>query len=47
MTFDPLSGGAVVEVKGWSEEPDDASKGAWIAKYSDHAILRFTVTGVA
>lgn len=46
VTFEPFSGGAVVEVKGWPEESDEATKGAWIAKYSDHAILRFTVTGV-
>ena len=45
VTF-KLDGGAAIEVKGWPEEPSDTAKAAWIAKYSDHAILRFTVTGV-
>jgi Endonuclease/Exonuclease/phosphatase family len=47
VTFNALADGARVEVKGWPEEPSDGAKVAWIVKYSDHAMLRFTVTGVA
>jgi hypothetical protein len=41
----PLAGGKAVAVKGWPEEPTDAAKGAWIKKFSDHALLRFSVQG--
>jgi hypothetical protein len=47
VAFGLLPGGASVEVKGWPEEQNDDAKANWIAKYSDHAVLRFTVTGVS
>jgi len=34
-----------VEVKGWPELDSDAEKAAWIRRFSDHALLRFTVEG--
>jgi hypothetical protein len=40
-----LSNGEQVEVKGWPELGTDAEKAAWIRRYSDHALLRFTVEG--
>jgi hypothetical protein len=42
--FAPVNG-AEIAVKGWPEEPTDAAKGHWIDDYSDHAALRFTITG--
>lgn len=44
INFAPVSG-AEVAVKGWPEEATDAAKGQWIADFSDHAAVRFTVTG--
>jgi hypothetical protein len=43
----PIAGAAAAEiaVKGWPEEADDIKKGEWIRDFSDHAALRFTVTG--
>ena len=38
--------GAEIEVKGWPEEPTPAKQGKWIRDFSDHALLRFEVTGV-
>jgi exonuclease III len=32
-------GAAEVDVRGWPKEATDAAQGAWIAKYSDHALL--------
>jgi hypothetical protein len=40
-----LPGGASVEVKGWPELATDEEKAAWIRRFSDHALLRFTVEG--
>ncbi len=40
-------GGADVEVKGWPEETTPARQAKWIRDFSDHALLRFRVTGVA
>jgi hypothetical protein len=40
-----LTGDRKVEVKGWPELGTDADKGAWIRRYSDHALLRFTIEG--
>ena len=37
--------GADIEVKGWPEKGTDAAKATWIKDYSDHALLRFTVSG--
>lgn len=39
-------GGADIEVKGWPEETTPAKQGKWIRDFSDHALLRFRVTGV-
>lgn len=39
-------GGADVDVRGWPSEPDDTSKDAWAAKFSDHALLYFEVQKV-
>ena len=36
-------GGVPVEVRGWPQEPTDAAKDAWAAKFSDHAMLFFEV----
>ena len=41
----PVAGGKAVEVKGWPELESDSEKQAWIRRYSDHALLRFTVEG--
>ena len=38
-----LQGGVEVEVHNWDQRNDPA---AWILDYSDHAMLKFTVTGV-
>jgi hypothetical protein len=32
-------------VKGWPEATTDVDRKAWINDFSDHALLRFTVTG--
>ena len=40
-----LPNGDSVEVKGWPEMPTDAEKEAWIQRFSDHALLRFTIQG--
>ena len=40
-----LPNGDSVEVKGWPELATDAEKKAWIRRYSDHALLRFTIQG--
>lgn len=40
-----LPGGGAVEVKGWPELATDAEKAEWIRRFSDHALLRFTVEG--
>jgi len=40
-----LSNGEAVEVKGWPELGTDDEKATWIRRYSDHALLRFTVEG--
>ncbi len=37
--------GAQVQVLGWPEEITDNDKASWIADFSDHALLKFTVTG--
>jgi hypothetical protein len=38
--------GVEVDVRGWTKEPTDAEKGAWIKKYSDHALLYFELQQV-
>jgi hypothetical protein len=47
INFEAVAGtaNAEVEVKGWPEETTDVARAAWIAAFSDHAALRFTVTG--
>lgn len=40
-----LPDGNAVEVKGWPELATDSEKGEWIHRFSDHALLRFTVEG--
>lgn len=40
-----LPEGRSVEVKGWPELATDEEKAAWIRRFSDHALLRFTVEG--
>lgn len=40
-----LPNGDSVEVKGWPEMTTDAEKEAWIRRFSDHALLRFTIQG--
>lgn len=40
-----LATGQIVAVKGWPELHTDAEKKAWIGRFSDHALLRFTVEG--
>lgn len=47
IDFAALPGGARVEVLGWPQEPTDAAQADWIRRFSDHAILRFTVNGVS
>lgn len=42
VQFAPV-GGAEVEVKGWPELATPGQQGDWIRRFSDHAILRFTV----
>ena len=37
--------GQSVEVKGWPELTTDTAKGDWIRRFSDHALLRFTIEG--
>jgi hypothetical protein len=37
--------GAQVQVLGWPEETTDNDMATWIADFSDHALLKFTVTG--
>ncbi|MCK5366152.1 MAG: hypothetical protein KAR22_24415 [Gammaproteobacteria bacterium] len=39
--------GQTVEVKGWPElvTDTDTEKGEWIRRFSDHALLRFTIEG--
>lgn len=41
--FVPLADGSHIRIAGWAEEPDQASTDAWIAKFSDHAPLIFTL----
>lgn len=41
----PVGNGQTVEVKGWPELTTDAEKADWIRRFSDHALLRFTVEG--
>jgi hypothetical protein len=41
----PLPQGQRVEVKGWPELTSDAEKESWIRRFSDHALLRFTIEG--
>jgi exonuclease III len=36
-------GEAEVALRGWVDEPTDAKKDAWIARYSDHALMYFEV----
>ena len=38
-----LPAGQKVEVKGWPELATDTEKGEWIRRFSDHALLRFTI----
>ena len=40
-----LPHGQTVEVKGWPELATDEEKRAWIQRFSDHALLRFTIEG--
>lgn len=40
-----LAEGGSVAVKGWPELATDDEKAAWIRRFSDHALLRFTVEG--
>lgn len=40
-----LPNGQVVEVKGWPELTTDTEKADWIRRFSDHALLRFTIEG--
>ena len=46
LTFVDQGQGAKVHVGGWAVEPEDASRADWIARFSDHAPLMFTVTGL-
>jgi exonuclease III len=39
-------GGVPVSVRGWPQEPTDAKKDKWVAKFSDHAMLFFEVQKV-
>jgi hypothetical protein len=39
-------GGVPVDVRGWPQEPTDATKDDWAAKFSDHAMLFFEVQKV-
>jgi len=45
LEFEP-AGATPVTVSGWPDEPTEAKKAAWVAKYSDHALLSFTVKKV-
>lgn len=45
ITLEKLPGGASVAVKGWPELGSDEEKAEWIRRFSDHALLRFTVEG--
>ncbi len=45
IQFDQVAG-ADIEVKGWPEEATPAKQGKWIGDFSDHALLRFRVTGI-
>ncbi len=44
MEFADMGGGAEIRVAGWAELDDEADRDDWIARYSDHAPLIFTVT---
>lgn len=35
--------GVEVDVRGWTEQPTEAQKAAWIGQYSDYALLYFKV----
>lgn len=45
MVMEQDANGAEIVVKGWSEEATDAAKEAWMAYFSDHALLRFRAAG--
>lgn len=45
VAFEQDQDGNEVEVKGWPEATTDVDRKAWINDFSDHALLRFTVTG--
>lgn len=47
VVMEQVANGAEIVVKGWPEEATDAAKEAWIADFSDHALLRFRVTGTS
>jgi len=36
-------GGKSIDVRGWVDEPTDAKKDEWAAKYSDHSLLYFQI----
>ena len=40
-----LPNGKTVQVKGWPELTSDTDKADWIKRFSDHALLRFTIEG--
>jgi hypothetical protein len=46
LDFKKDYGGVVVNVGGWAELPSEHEKDQWIAKFSDHAPLTFTLSGV-
>lgn len=46
LTFKGQTAGAEVHVGGWAELTTAAKQDAWITKFSDHAPLTFTLTGV-
>ena len=39
MNYETFPHDADVAVRGWVEEPTDARRDAWIARYSDHSLL--------
>jgi len=38
--------GTEVDVRGWTEQPNDAKKDIWVKQYSDHALIYFEVQRV-
>ena len=46
IQFKAVGNNAAIEVKGWPEKLTPQEQGEWISDFSDHALLRFEVTGV-